>query len=66
MGELKIMKLFFGKFLWQEFLDKFLFLREVGVVMIAVYLGEFLCFPEVLGNAAKVRFCESRVIVKTR
>ena len=30
------------------------------------YLGEFLCFPEVLGIATKFRFRESWVIMKTR
>ena len=29
------------------------------------YLGEFLCFPEVLGIATKFRFRESPVIAKT-
>ena len=39
---------------------------EAQVVMIAVTWVRFLYFPEVLGNATKFRFRESRVIVKTR
>ena len=47
VGELRIMKLFCGEFLWEEFLEEFSFLGEVLVV--TSYLGEFLCFLEVLG-----------------
>ena len=77
MGELRMMKLLFGKFLWKEFLDEFsfpsfffffFFFRCWGEARVvdSSYLGEFLCFPEVLEIATKFRFCESQVSAKTK
>ena len=62
------MKLFLasshGRSSWTSFFSFFL-----GGGMICYdssYLGEFICFPEVLGFATKFRFRGSWVIVKTR
>ena len=52
----------YGRSSWTSFF----FLRGGASCYDSSYLGEFLCFPEVLGIATKFKFRESQLIAKTR